>query len=204
MVKAQIGDFAMTKVFMDGGSGINIIFADTLRKMGRSLPNLDKSGNTFHDIVPGKAVLPVGTITLDVTFGKPDHFRNEAIDFEVVDWASQCHAILGRPTFARFMDVPHYAYLMLKMSGPKGVITVNGNFDRSDKFNRDFNKISESFGMQERLKEVSRDNDRTIFPVAKKPAYDATFNTTNDTRAVQVHPTDPEKTARVSKSLTSA
>ena len=83
--QAQIGQFHMTKVFMDGGSGINIIFADTLRKMGRSLENLAKSDSTFHGIVPGKAVYPEGVITLKVIFGTPDHFRKEMIDFEVVD-----------------------------------------------------------------------------------------------------------------------
>ena len=40
VVKAQISDLGMSKIFMDGGSGINIIFADTLRKMGRTLTNL--------------------------------------------------------------------------------------------------------------------------------------------------------------------
>ena len=88
VVEAQICDFKMTKVFMDGGSGINIIFTDTLRKMGRTLSNLSQSSNTFHGIVPGKAVLPLGAVTLDVTFGTPDHFKKEAIDFEVVDWPS--------------------------------------------------------------------------------------------------------------------
>ena len=109
----------MSKVFMDGGSGINIIFADTLRKMNRSVENLPKSSNTFHGIVPGKAISPEGTIQLDVTFGDKNHFRAESIELEVVDWKSQYHAILGRPTFARFMAVPHYAYLKLKMPGPK-------------------------------------------------------------------------------------
>ena len=33
--------------------------------------------------------------------------------------------------FARFNAVPHYAYLKLKMSGPRGVLTVHGNMDRS-------------------------------------------------------------------------
>ena len=97
VVKAYICDFKMTKVFMDGGSGINIIFADMLRKMGRTLTNLSESSNTFHGIVPSKAVLPLGAVTLDVTFGTPDHFKREAINFEVVDWPSQYHAILGRP-----------------------------------------------------------------------------------------------------------
>ena len=61
----------------------------------------------------------------------------------------QYHAILVHPTFARFMAVPHYAYLMLKMPGPKGVITVKGDFNRSDRCDKEFKKISESFGMQE-------------------------------------------------------
>ena len=34
--------------------------------------------------------------------------------------------MLGRPAFARFNAVPHYAYRKLKMPGPRGVITVNG------------------------------------------------------------------------------
>ena len=33
--------------------------------------------------------------------------------------------------FARFNAVLHYAYLKLKMPGPRGVITVNGNTERS-------------------------------------------------------------------------
>ena len=34
-------------------------------------------------------------------------------------------------TFARFNAVPHYAYLKLKMLGPRGVITVSGNTEHS-------------------------------------------------------------------------
>ena len=33
--------------------------------------------------------------------------------------------------FAKFNAVPHYAYLKLKMLGPRGVITVNRNTERS-------------------------------------------------------------------------
>ena len=40
-------------------------------------------------------------------------------------------ALLGRTVFACFNAVPHYAYLKLKMPGPHGVITVNGNTERS-------------------------------------------------------------------------
>ena len=39
--------------------------------------------------------------------------------------------MLGRTAFAKFNVVPHYAYLKLKMSGPRGIIIVNGNMERS-------------------------------------------------------------------------
>ena len=201
VLDAQIGKYAMSKVFMDGGSGINIIFADTLRKMNRSVENLPKSSNTFHGIVPGKAISPEGTILLEVTFGDKSHFRTETLEFEVVDWKSQYHAILGRPAFARFMAVPHYAYLQLKMPGPKGVITVKGNFQKSDSCDREFSKISETFGVEARMAELAVSNDRTLLPEHKKQAPDRSFSTSHDTREHQVHPTDPSKTGKVSTSL---
>ena len=102
------------------------------------------------------------------------------------------------------MAGPHYAYLKLKMRGPNGIITVNGNFQRSDSCDREFSQISEMFGMQEQLEELSLNNDHTLFPEAKKSAPDAAFNATNDTRSHQVHPTDPSKTVNVSSSLSHA
>ena len=86
-----------------------------------------------------------------VVFGNESNFRKETLDFEVVNWRSQYHAILGRPAFARFMAVPHYAYLKLKMPGPRGVITINGSFIRSDRYDREFHRISETFRTHQEL-----------------------------------------------------
>ena len=99
------------------------------------------------------------------------------------------------------MAVPHYAYLKLKMPGPYGTMTVNGYFERYDECDRKFSKISESFGAQEQLQELSLTNDRTLFPEGKISPPESSFNATNDTRAHQIHPTDPKKTALVSTSL---
>jgi hypothetical protein len=35
---------------------------------------------------------------------------------------------LGRPCYAKFMAVPNYTYLKLKMSGPNGTITVGSTY----------------------------------------------------------------------------
>ena len=66
-----------------------------------------------------------------MVFGSPDNFRSEELIFDIVPFHSGYPALLGRTTFARFNAVPHYAYLKLKMPGPRGVITVNGNMDHS-------------------------------------------------------------------------
>jgi hypothetical protein len=36
--------------------------------------------------------------------------------------------VLGRPCYAKFMAIPNYTYLKLKMPGPKGVITVGPTY----------------------------------------------------------------------------
>ena len=66
-----------------------------------------------------------------MVFGCPDNFQSEELIFEIIPFRSGYHALLGQTAFARFNAVPHYAYLKLKMPGPRGVITVNGNTERS-------------------------------------------------------------------------
>ena len=43
------------------------------------------------------------------------------------------HVILGRPCHAKFMAVPNYTYLKLKMPGPCGVITIGTSFQHAYK-----------------------------------------------------------------------
>ena len=49
--------------------------------------------------------------------------------FEVVGFRGAYHAILGHPCYAKFMAIPNYTYLKLKMPGLKGVITVGSSFE---------------------------------------------------------------------------
>jgi hypothetical protein len=132
---------------MDAGSGINLIYAKTLRAMHISLEFLKPTDCSFHGIVPGSANYPLGRIALNVCFGNRQNYRREKLDFKVMDWPSQYHAILGRPAFSRFMAVPHYTYLVLKMPGPKGIITVKGSFELSDLCDKEFHKMAQNFSM---------------------------------------------------------
>lgn len=41
------------------------------------------------------------------------------------------NSIIERPGLAKFMVVPHYSYMMLKMLGPQVVITVKDDLQAS-------------------------------------------------------------------------
>ena len=79
-------------------------------------------------MIPGAQAYPLGQIDLPVTFGDRANFCSEVLTFEVVDFPRSYHVILGRPLYAKFMAVPNYTYLKLKMLGPNGVITVGSTF----------------------------------------------------------------------------
>jgi hypothetical protein len=83
------------------------------------------------------------------------------------------------------MAVPHYTYLVLKMPGPKGIITVKGSFEVSDLCDKEFHKMAQNFGMianygepKEKAKSATTEVDklpegRPVEPEMKKPRVEA-------------------------------
>jgi hypothetical protein len=69
-------------------------------------------------------ITPLGWIDLLVTFGMPNNFRIETLTVELVNLQVTYHAILRRPCYTKFMVVPNYTYLKLKMLDPAGTITA--------------------------------------------------------------------------------
>jgi hypothetical protein len=113
---------------MDGGSGLNIMYIEMLDAMGIYRSRIRPTGVPFHGIVPGKQDKPLEQIDLPITFGDKSNFRTETLTFEVVGFHGTYHTILGHPCYSKFMAVPNYTYLKLKMLGPHGVITVGTSF----------------------------------------------------------------------------
>ena len=126
-----IDGYHLTRVLMDGGSSLNLIYQDTVRKMGIDPSRISQSNTTFKGVIPGVEARCTGSLVLEVVFGSPDNFRSEELIFDIAPFRSGYHALLGRTAFARFNAVPHDAYLKLKMPGPRGIITVSGNIECS-------------------------------------------------------------------------
>jgi hypothetical protein len=55
------------------------------------------------------------------------NYRIEHINFYVTNFDTAYHATLGRPALAKFMAIPHYAYLVLKMPSPIGILALRAN-----------------------------------------------------------------------------
>jgi hypothetical protein len=117
----------LPKTLIDGGSSLNIIFTETLRKMEFDFSKMTACDEPFYGVVPSKAAYPIDHVCLPVTFGTEENFCTEYLMFEVADFHSSYHAIFGRPMLAKFMAILHHTYLIMKMPAPNGILSVLGD-----------------------------------------------------------------------------
>jgi hypothetical protein len=92
---------------------------------------LHPSRAPFHSIVSGAAATPTSQITLTITFGTQENFGTENLQFEVADFERAYTAFLGWPELTKFMEIPYYAYFVLKMPGLHDVISIRGDVKRT-------------------------------------------------------------------------
>jgi hypothetical protein len=118
----------LTKVVIDGGSGLNVLFTKTLKKMKLDIIGmLTKSTSPFYSIIPCNTTIPLRSVALLVTFGTRENYCTEYIKFEVADFETSYHTILSGPALTKFMVIPHYMYLVLKMPSPTRVLALQGD-----------------------------------------------------------------------------
>ena len=121
----------LSRVLMDGGSGLNLLYAETYNAMGPSWAAKRPSGTLFHGVIPKLQVVPLGQVNLPVMFRGRANFRTEMLTFEIADLPDAYHAILGWPCYAKFVAVPNYTYLKVKMPSPHMVITIGGDLQQA-------------------------------------------------------------------------
>jgi hypothetical protein len=189
VVAPVIGNAQFSKVLMDGGSSLNILYAHTLLLMGIGLDQLRPSTTPFHGVAPGKRVQPLGQIDLPVWFGTPANFRKETLTFEVVGFRGAYNAILGQLCYAKFMAVPNYTYLKMKMSGLNGVITVGSSIEHAFDCNVECVEHAEALALYEVLvaimeKLVNEDLDSTA-------KHASSFEAAEQTKEVPLDPSAP-------------
>ncbi|XP_066333766.1 uncharacterized protein [Miscanthus floridulus] len=144
MVAPTIGKVKLNRVLIDGGAGLNIIFARTLDDMKIPRSRIKSSVAPFHDIVPRKPAIPLRNIELLVTFITRDKYPTETVNFGVADFETAYHAISGRPFMAKFMAVPHYIYQVMKIPAHNGIISVRGDVQQAYTYEQEHIQLVEA------------------------------------------------------------
>ncbi|XP_066358235.1 uncharacterized protein [Miscanthus floridulus] len=180
MVDPIVDTKRLTKVLMDGGSGLNIMYAETIDAMGIDRARLRPTRVPFHGIVPGKQAILIRQIDLPITFGNLSNYRTETLTFE-------------------FMAIPNCTYLKLKMLGPCGVIIIGNSFQRAYKCEVKSYELALVTLASEELTSIGKDIAEGA-PDTKRAA--GSFEPTKNIKEVLVDPDNSaNKMVRISTAL---
>ena len=128
-----IDGYRLTRVLMDGGSSLNLIYQDTVRRMGIDSSRISQSNTTFEGVIPGVEAYGRGSVVLEVIFGPPKHLQKRGTALHHRTFLKQLSSIAWKNGLRPFNALPHYGYLTLMMFVPRGVITISGITERSSR-----------------------------------------------------------------------
>jgi hypothetical protein len=158
--------------------------------MGIGLDKLRPSKLPFHGVAPGKQVQPLGQIDLPVCFGTAANFRKEVLTFVVVGFRGAYSAILGHPCYAKFMAIPNYTYLKIKMPGPKGIITVGSSFEHAYECDIECVEYAEALVLDETL--AAQLHEMAEEAMDSKQWHAGNFEPAEGTKDVPLDPKTPD------------
>ena len=118
----------------------------------------------------------------------------------MVDFSGPYHAILGRPCYAKFMAIPNYTYLKLKMPALNGVTTVGSTFSHAYMCDREHYKLATAIINSTELLELGNLVTPAV-PDRNGQTSSSTFHPTKETKAVEIDPSNPTKMVRIGTKL---
>ena len=126
----------------------------------------------------------------------------------MVDLESPYHALLGRPALAKFMAVPHYAYLKMKMPSSKGILTITGDYRKSSACAAESSRLAESLVIATEKRLL----DQVVAMAGKQPEISSnpkesevlrSFKPAKETKKIPLDPEHPERYAVMGTNLDS-
>jgi hypothetical protein len=173
--------------------------------MGYDMTTLVPFDQVFYGIIPGAGSTPVGRVSLPVTFGTHDNYRTEYINFEVAEFETSNHAILGRPSLAKFMVIPNHTYHLLKMLAPKGVLSVYRDLQTSYACEAENIKLSDTLERSKNSVLVAQAAKNLPADQQQIPAKESTFEPqlapAVATKTIVLRDDEPHKTVMIGASL---
>jgi hypothetical protein len=88
------------------------------------------------------------------------------------------------------MVVPHYTYLVLKMPGPNGIITVKGSFELSDICDKEFYKMAQMFGATAEYRGPKEGTEHSKLSTPTRSTPDKVIDNMPEAKKLRVHSED--------------
>jgi hypothetical protein len=132
-----------------------------------------------------------------------ENYCTEFIKFEVANFESSYHAILGRPALAK---LPHFIYLLLKMPGWSGVLTLRGDLKMSYDCNQEAIQYASTMRVPDASGEVlaaAQQLSQAGLEIPMRKASKSSIQSTGDValKMIQLQEGDSSKTAVISAGL---
>jgi hypothetical protein len=91
------------------------------------------------------------------------------------------------------MAMPHYAYLKMKLPGPRGMITVTGSFKKSLACAKESSQLAEALVIAEEKRQLLHRVElaQQDMPVCQSPVEQ--FKPADDTKRIRMDESDPSK-----------
>ncbi|KAI4993911.1 hypothetical protein ZWY2020_008224 [Hordeum vulgare] len=104
------------------------------------------------------------------------------------------------------MAIPHYAYLKMKMPGPKGIITIAGDYKNSFECAQDSSRLADAMVIAEEKRQI----DRLMAHATEQPeiptppsqsAGEGSFKPAKETKQVPLDPANPKHYVTIAANL---
>ena len=122
VIELTIRDIDVARVLIDTGSSADIIFKDTLEKMGINQSEVTKCPSPLLGL-SGETTMAYGSINLAVKAGTVMNVT----EFLVVDCPACYNVIMGTPWLNAMRAIASTYHLCLKFPTPNGVEVIWGN-----------------------------------------------------------------------------
>jgi hypothetical protein len=201
IVSPIIKDVKLNRVLINGDGSLSILFLKTFDQMELSRSLLRPSRAPFHGIVPGAVATSIRRISLPLTFRIRERFRTKTTVWG--HWfGDYVQSFIGMANTLHVHGDPTFAYLVLKMSRPRGVISIRGDVKQAFHYDRESCEIADrlmEFAELQELKQALAESPLDlVMPKAKtsKMSMEDTLN-----KMIPLSTEEPSKIAHVGNNL---